>query len=167
MMAVIVDTNVAVVANGQSPQASPNCVETCINRVERIIRGEEKLVLDNRWIILGEYIRNLRSSGEPGAGDRFLLWLLRSKDTQCDLVSITPIDGSGNAFEEFPDDPALDGFDPADRKFIAVACAHAGSPPILQAVDSKWLNFYDAFHQNGVTVELICKEDIQRLHEDS
>ena len=67
MMAVIVDTNVAVVANGQSPQASPNCVDTCINRVERIIRGEEKLALDNRWIILSEYIRNLRSSGEPGA----------------------------------------------------------------------------------------------------
>ena len=168
-MAVIVDTNVAVVANGQSPQASPNCVDTCINRVERIIRGEEKLVLDNRWIILREYIRNLRSSGEPGAGDRFLLWLLRNKDTQCDLVPITPIDGSENAFEEFPDDPALDGFDPADRKFIAVACAHSERPPILQAVDSKWLSFHDAFRQNGVTVEFICEEDIQKLHlhEDS
>ena len=166
-MAVIVDTNVAVVANGQSPQASPNCIDTCINRVERIIRGEEKLVLDNRWIILSEYMRNLRSSGEPGAGDRFLLWLLRNKDTQCDLVSITPIDGSENAFEEFPDDPALDGFDPADRKFIAVACAHSERPPILQAVDSKWLNFRDAFPENGITVEFICQEDIQRLHEDN
>ena len=164
MMVVIVDTNVAVVANGQSPQASPNCVDTCINRLERIIRGEEKLVLDNRWIILSEYMRNLRSSGEPGAGDRFLLWLLRNKDTQCDLVSITPIDNSEDAFEEFPSDPALDGFDPADRKFIAVAWAHSARPPILQAVDSEWLNFHDAFHRNGVTVEFICEADIQRLH---
>ena len=40
---------------------------------------------------------------------------LENKDTQCALVSITPIDGSENEFEEFPDDPALDGFDPADR----------------------------------------------------
>lgn len=167
MMAVIVDTNVAVVANGQSPQASPNCVDTCINRVERIIRGEERSVLDNRWIILSEYMRNLRSSGEPGAGDRFLLWLLRNKDAQCNLVSITPIDGSENEFEEFPDDPALDGFDPADRKFIAVACAHLERPPILQAVDSKWLDFDDAFRENGITVEFICQEDIQRLHEDN
>lgn len=163
-MTVIVDTNVAVVANDQASQASPNCVDTCINRVERIIRGEEKLVLDNRWIILSEYIRNLRSSGEPGAGDRFLLWLLRNKDTQCVLVSITPIDGSENDFEEFPDDPALDGFDPADRKFIAVACAHLESPPILQAVDSKWLDFQDAFRRNGVRVAFICEDDIQRLH---
>ena len=165
MMAVIVDTNVAVVANGQSRQASPNCVDTCINRVERIIRGEERLVLDNRWIILSEYMRNLRSSGEPGAGDRFLLWLLRNKDTQCALVSITLIDSSENEFEEFPDDPALDDFDPADRKFIAVACAHSERPSILQAVDSKWLGFDDAFRENGITVEFICQEDIQRLHE--
>lgn len=164
MMAVIVDTNVAVVANGQSPQASPNCVDTCINQLERIIRGEEKLILDNRWIILSEYMRNLRSSGEPGAGDRFLLWLLRNKDTQCDLVSITPIDNSENDFEEFPSDPELDGFDPADRKFIAVACAHSARPPILQAVDSEWLNFHDVFRQNGVTVKFICEDDIQRLH---
>ena len=167
MMVVIVDTNVAVVANGQSPQASPNCVDTCINRLEGIIRGEEKLVLDDMWAILGEYIRNLRSSGEPGAGDRFLLWLLRNKDTQCDLVSITPVNGSDNAFEEFPDDPALNDFDLADRKFIAVACAHSASPPILQAVDSQWLDFRDAFHRNGVTVEFICEVDIQRLHEST
>ena len=164
MMVVIVDTNVAVVANGRSSQASPNCVDTCINRLEGIIRGEEKLVLDDRWIILSEYIRNLRSSGEPGAGDRFLLWLLRNKDTQCDLVPITPIDGSENEFEEFPDDPALNDFDPADRKFIAVACAHLERPPILQAVDSQWLDFRNAFRRNGVTVEFICEDDIQRLH---
>ena len=167
MMAVIVDTNVAVVANGQSSQASPNCVDTCINRLEGIIRGEEKLVLDDMWAILGEYMRNLRSSGEPGAGDRFLLWLLRNKDTQCDLVSITPVNGSDNAFEEFPDDPALDDFDPADRKFIAVACAHSEKPPILQAVDSKWLDFRDAFRRNGVTVVFICEDDIQRLYGSS
>ena len=164
MMAVIVDTNVPVVANGQSPQASPNCVDTCINRLEGIIRGEKKLVLDDRWIILSEYIRNLRSSGEPGAGDRFLLWILMNKDERCDLVPITPVDGSENEFEEFPDDPALNDFDPDDRKFIAVACAHPEKPPILQAVDSQWLDFHNAFRRNGVTVKFICEDDIQRLH---
>ena len=165
-MMVVVDTNVAVVANGQSPQASPNCVAICINRLEGIIRGEEKLVLDNRWIIISEYRDNLRSSGEPGAGDRFLLWLLRNKDTQCDLVPITPVDGSENEFEEFPDDPALKDFDPDDRKFIAVACAHPEKPPILQAVDSQWWDFRDALRENGVTVAFICEDDIQRLRED-
>ena len=164
-MAVIVDTNVAVVANGQSPQASPNCVAICINRLERIIRGEEKLALDDKWIILGEYLRNLRSSGEPGAGDDFLRWVLANKNQRCDLVPITPIDGSENAFEEFPDDPVLNDFDSDDRKFIAVAVAHPERPPILQAVDSQWWDFRNALRENDIIVEFICEEDIQRLSE--
>ena len=79
------------------------------------------------------------------------------------MVPITPVDGSENEFEEFPDDPALDGFDPDDRKFIAVALAHLERPPILQAVDGQWWDFRDAFRQHGVTIEFICEDDIQRL----
>ena len=160
---VVVDTNVVVVANGRSEQASSDCVETCGERLEEIMRGEVKSVLDNRWIILREYMQNLRSNGAD-VGDRFLGWLLVNKDERCDLVPITLVDGSENEFEEFPDDPALNDFDPADRKFIAVACAHLKRPPILQAVDSKWLDFRNAFLRNGVTVEFICEDDIQRLH---
>ena len=59
----------------------------------------------------------------------------------------------------------LEGFDPDDRKFIAVACAHPEKPPILQAVDSQWLDFRDALRENGVTVAFICEDDIQRLVE--
>ena len=161
-MMVVVDTNVVVVANGRSEQASSDCVQTCGDRLEEIMRGEEKLVLDNRWIILREYMQNLRSNGAD-VGDRFLGWILVNKDDRCDLVSITSVDGSDNEFEEFPPDPALDGFDPDDRKFIAVTIAHSESPPILQAVDSQWWDFRDAFRRNGVTVEFICEDDIQRL----
>ena len=35
---------------------------------------------------------------------------------------------------------------------------------MLQTVDSKWLDFRDAFRRNGVAVEFICKTDIQRLY---
>ena len=161
---VVVDTNVVVVANGRSEQASSDCVETCGDRLEEIMRGEMKLVLDNRWIIINEYMQNLRSNGAD-VGDRFLGWILVNKDDRCDLVSITPINGSENEFEEFPDDPALDGFDPADRKFIAVACAHSERPPILQAVDSQWWDFRAALRRNGIIVEFICEDDIQRLRE--
>ena len=58
---------------------------------------------------------------------------------------------------------SLNDFDPDDRKFIAVAVAHLEQPPILQAVDSQWWDFRDAFRRNGVTVKFICEEDIQRL----
>ena len=163
---VVVDTNVVVVANALSEQASEDCVAICAERLEEIMRDEVKLVLDDDWQILGEYAQNLHSTGND-VGDRFLRWVLRNwrNPERCDLIHITPVDGSENEFEEFPDDPALDDFDPDDRKFIAVAVAHPEKSPILQAVDSQWWNFRDAFRRNGVTVEFICETDIQRLHE--
>ena len=163
---IVVDTNVVVVANGRSEQASSDCVDTCGEKLEEIMRGEMKLVLDNRWIILREYMQNLRSNGAD-VGDRFLGWILVNKDKRCDLISITPVNGSENEFEEFPDDTALDEFDPDDRKFIAVAVAHPERPPILQAVDSQWWDFRDALGRNGVTVEFICETDTQCLHNGS
>ncbi len=161
-MMVIVDTNVAVVANGESGQASKECEQACINRLERIMDGEINLVLDENWKILREYLRNLHSSGDD-VGDRFLRWVLNNRTSQCDLASITPIEGSETEFKEFPDDPELQKFDPDDRKFIAVARAHCDKPPILQAVDTQWWDFRDVLYQHGVIVEFICEEDIHRL----
>ncbi len=162
MMTVVADTNVAVVANGLSEQASEDCVETCAEKLEEIMRGEVKLALDDDWQILGEYTRNLHSTGAD-VGDRFLQWTLRNWANlqRCDLVPITPINNLENEFQEFPTDPDLQDFDPDDRKFIAVALAHPEKPPILQAVDYKWLDFRDALQRNGVTVAFICEEDIQ------
>ena len=165
---VVADTNVAVVANALSEQASEDCVEACAERLEGIMRGEVKLVLDDDWQILGEYAQNLHSTGTD-VGDRFLRWVLRNwrNPERCDLIHITPVDGSDNEFQEFPPDPALNDFDRADRKFIAVAIAHSERPPILQAVDSQWWDFRDALQENGVTVAFICEDDIQRLHGDN
>ena len=160
-MMVIVDTNVAVVANGGSGQASKECEQACINRLERIMDGEITLVLDENWKILREYLRNLHSSGDD-VGDRFLRWVLNNRTSQCDLAFITPIEGSETEFKEFPDDPALQKFDLDDRKFIAVALAHPKKPPILQAVDRQWWEFRESLYRNGVKVEFICEADIQQ-----
>ena len=166
-MIVIVDTNVALVANGRSEQASEDCEEICINRLVEITNGEIKLAMDDHRRIIEKYRGNLNAYGQPGVGDAFLKWVETNwtNPNRCDLVSITPVDGSENEFEEFPDDPSLEKFDPDDRKFIAVALAHCDKPPILQAVDSQWWDFRDALRENGVTVEFICKDDIQQLRE--
>ena len=166
-MMVVVDTNVAVVANKRAPQASSNCVRTCARKLRQITHGNVKLVLDDRWTILREYLQNLRSKGD-GVGDRFLAWSLRNRTNpeQCELVSITPVANLENEFEEFPKDPGLVNFDPDDRKFVAVALAHSEKPPILQAVDSQWWEFRDTLGENDVEVEFICEDDIRRLHGD-
>ena len=164
-MKVIVDTNVPLVANGTADQASEDCVETCIDRLMQITQGNLKLVLDDQRRIIEEYRNKLDPGGFPGVGDAFLKWveINWANPQRCDLVSITSINGSENDFREFPTDPALDGFDPDDRKFIAVARAHSETPPILQAVDSGWWNYRDALHQNGVTIDFICQDDIRLI----
>ena len=57
-MICVVDTNVPVVANGKSEQASPECVMTCARRIQEI-QTSGKLILDNNWRILKEYQNNL------------------------------------------------------------------------------------------------------------
>lgn len=166
-MIVIVDTNVAIVANGGSEQASEDCEEICIDKLEEITKGEVKLALDDQRWIIDEYRGMLNPDGQPGVGDAFLKWVEMkwTNSKWCSLVAITPVDGLENEFEEFPDDPALEVFDPDDRKFIAVALTHTEKPPILQATDTQWWDFHDALSRNGVTVEFICESDIQRLRE--
>jgi len=165
-MLVIVDTNVPVVANGASGQASPICVLACVQHLNEII-SHGRIVLDDGWRILREYMHNLHSVGQPGVGDAFLKWVLTNQANleKCERVSITPIDPddpSETDFHEFPSDPDLDHFDPSDRKYIAVACAHRNHPPILQAADHKWWMFRSAFENNGVEVVFLCKDDLQR-----
>jgi hypothetical protein len=165
-MMEVVDTNVAVVANGHSPQVSSECVLVCVQRLRRITNEDDKLVLDDGWRIIREYLDHLQPAGQPGVGDAFLKWVLTNwaNPQRCELVTITPVNHSDTDFREFPSDAELEGFDRSDRKFVAVAAAHPQRPPILQAADSKWLDFKDALRRNGVIVEFICEGDIQRLH---
>ena len=161
-MAVIVDTNVAWVASGKSEQASEDCVATCVERLEQINNDEMKLALDRERRIIDEYQR-LEQTGRFNIGYQFYKWVEMNwtNSERCDLVEIKPVDGSEIEFEKFPDDSELVDFDPDDRKFIAVVCAHEDNLPILQAVDGKWRDFLDALHENGVTVEYLCEDDMQ------
>jgi hypothetical protein len=156
-----VDTNVAVAANRTSPQASFACVTECIRVLNDICRGHI-LVIDDSWHILREYQQELRSEGQPGIGDAFLKWVLTNRNNlyHCVQVHITPSDDSQEPidFEEFPDDPALYKFDPADRKFVAVAIVHSEHPRILNATDSDWWYYKDVLAKHGVKVDFVCPD---------
>lgn len=161
-MLVVVDTNVAVVANEKSEQASSSCIQNCLLQLKRITGEKDRIVIDNQWIIIREYMANLRSSGEPGIGDEFLKWVLtnHTNPKRCSQVRITPVNGVDENFEEFPSDPDLHRFDRSDRKFVAVALSHPKRPTILQAVDSDWWNARDALKRNGVRIKFLCPHDI-------
>lgn len=80
-------------------------------------------------------------------------------------MPLTPRPEDPRDFEEFPRDEALSGFDPSDRKFVAVSCAHSERPPILEATDSKWWGLWEALQRCGVDVRFLCPKDIKEIHE--
>ena len=173
MGAIVIDTNVILVAKGISPQAWSSCVNACQERLDGVIEGPEKIVIDDNRAILGEYIDYLEdddSTTEARINGHFLEWFIRNytNPEECVQVTITPTQ-DGHGFEEFPNDSELSDFDPDDRKFIAVAVAYENvyqqKAPILQAVDSQWYGFREAFIQNGLIVEFVCEENIRYLYE--
>jgi hypothetical protein len=155
----VMDTNVAVVANGRAPQAGDTCVEACIAALIEI-RERQRMLLDDEGSILDEYRRQLSPSGQPGPGDAFFKWLWDNQGNpeHCHLVPVTPLDGGGRGFEEFPDDPDLVRFDPSDRKFVAVALGSGERPPILNASDTDWWEHRNALSRHGIEVRFLCPE---------
>jgi hypothetical protein len=160
----VVDTNVPLTAN-KTDDPSPECVLACMRALQDVMKGH--LVLDEHWLILNEYKHKLSPDGQPGLGDRFLKWVLtnHANPQRCSKVRLTPRPEDPRDFEEFPRDAALAGFDPMDRKFVAVSCAHPERPVILQATDSKWWGLREALQHCGVRVRFLCPKDIEQLHE--
>jgi hypothetical protein len=159
MSRMVVDTNVAVCANGEAAQASPECVIACVDALERLKR-RGMVLIDVHGHILDEYVGRLSRSGQPGVGDAFLRWLIDNQANRYRVrqVRITP-DGTGG-YAEFPADPALAGFDRDDRKFVAVALAASPRrpPPILNATDSDWKTFEAELAMHHVRIEFLCPE---------
>ncbi|MCO6453922.1 MAG: hypothetical protein J5I93_01290 [Pirellulaceae bacterium] len=158
MSAFVVDTNVAVVANGRTPQAGPACVSACIAALRTAREGI--VVLDDGLRILREYMNNLSMSGQPGAGDLFLKWVFDNQAVadQCELVPLTQQSEDQDDFAEFPVDDALAHFDRSDRKFVAVAIGSNNAPEVLNAVDSDWWNFRHALSNHGIQLKFPCPD---------
>lgn len=154
MSAVVIDTNVLVMAN--SPVgATVHCATACSDALRNARNGV--IVLDDKFRILKEYKKNVSETGQPGAGDQFLLWLLRNRTN--DQVECVPLTERGvNDYEEFPTDPDLEKFDPSDRKFVAVALGSRNNPEILYATDRGWRRFHEPLKRSGVRVKCLCPE---------
>lgn len=169
MSAIVIDTNVLLIADGQAVHMSAACRLECLEKLEQV-RAGRCVVLDHGWIILGEYHNRLDPNMRPpSAGSAFLKWLLQVQavSKHVSRVAITPRNPLTNTkFEEFPADQALeDDFDPDDRKFVAVANAHPEKPPILEAADSKWLGWEAKLALHGIRLEFLCRDELEAIRE--
>lgn len=163
MSVTVVDTNVILVANGQHRDVSPECVTTCALALQSLMRSG-KLVLDERFRILNEYLKRTQPKNGNRPGDAFVKWALNNRCNIKHVDQVTLLEHDERGFESFPDDPELVNFDPSDRKFVAVSGAHPDKPPIAQAADSKWLDWAVALERHGIKVEFLCQAEIQRFH---
>ena len=161
--AIVVDTNVPIAANGQTPQAGRACVQACVEALV-LVRKEHRVLLDQGGLILREYRKNLSPAGQPGVGDMFFKWLWdnQANDLVCRRVLITLVANEtivgGENFAEFPTDPDLADFDPADRKFVAAALASGEATSILNASDTDWWTSRQALARNNVRVIYLCPD---------
>jgi hypothetical protein len=160
MSAFVVDVNVAIVANGnQSPQADIKCRSACMAMLQEIVENGV-VVLDDGMRILNEYMSRLSLRGQPCVGDLFMKWVWENQavENRCERVCLAPIENAECMFQEFPDDPALQGFDRSDRMYVAVARASQKKPAILNAVDTDWWEHRVALKRNGVRLRFLCPQ---------
>lgn len=155
-MRAVVDTNVAIAANGKNTHASLPCQLKCIELLQELSAGgrSHQICLDEGERILGEYRAYLNHSGEPGVGDSFYRFLhdhMYSRDRVM-RVSITPVEDETKGFAELPPND----FDMSDRKFLAVAVKAKAA--VVNAMDTDWHEQADFIAGLGVEVRQICPE---------
>ncbi|MDT8398178.1 MAG: hypothetical protein RQ899_06155 [Pseudomonadales bacterium] len=164
MAEVVIDTNVLLVADGQHQDISDECLSACIARLEQV-KKSSTIVIDDEYRILGEYQHKLSANKSNSVGGVFLKWLLQNQTNTAHVAQVTLTETAQGFFDEFPEAELQAEFDPPDRKFPAVANAHLSKPPILQATDSKWLNWWSSLADSGIRVEFLCPADICRFYE--
>lgn len=161
-MKAVIDTNVLLVANQMHQDASPDCVIACVNKLIDM-QNKGITVIDDAFLILGEYQNKTNTKPAKRPGDVFLKWLLQNMASKhVEMVSVTQL--ANNTFAEFPDKNLEPHFDAPDRKFAAVANAHPDKPPILQSVDCKWLDWWPQLRAQGVEVDFICPNDVCKFY---
>lgn len=163
MRVVVVDTNVILIANNAHAAASPECVIACVNKLNEVMKSGA-LVLDDGYRILREYQKKTSPRKAKGVGDLFVDWALRHQlqTKWVHLVALTEY--KEYQYAEFPDPDLEPLFDPPDRMFPAVSHNHPGHPPIWQAGDCKWLDWWPALDARGIKVEFLCRADICRFY---
>tara|TARA_R110001583_G_scaffold194614_1_gene365953 strand:- start:3493 stop:4020 length:528 start_codon:yes stop_codon:yes gene_type:complete len=162
MSKVVIDTNVLLVANGQHEDVGPDCIKACVLKLLEARQGV--VIIDDGYRILSEYQNKTKTNSATRVGDAFLKWLHQNKTNQKRVEQVVLTETAKDEFVEFPDPALQPAFDAPDRKFAAVSNASPTKPPIVQAADCKWLNWWPQLSAKGVQVDFICKDDVCRFY---
>lgn len=150
MARYVIDTNVAIVANGDEDVAI-DCQFAAVETLTKVL-NKGVIVIDAAGEIRDEYRRHLNPRGQPGVGDRFYREVINchpDRTVQVDLPKRE--DGE---FEDLPQAIIDAGFDPSDRKFAAAA--KKSKSPVCNATDSDWVEKRQVIEASGITIVFLC-----------
>jgi len=164
MTDVIIDTNVAVVANRQNPEVCENCIDACIKFLIAA-QADCVVLLDSGDEIRKEYADALHQRRPFELGTQFLIYVYQNQFNTARVRRIDLAKDAAGAFVAFPNSPDLIGFDDDDRKFAALA-RNTGTP-VTNATDSDWANFRAALLANGIEVNFLCGCDPSRWFKEN
>ncbi|MCP4109122.1 MAG: hypothetical protein GY749_26930 [Desulfobacteraceae bacterium] len=162
MSSRIIDTNVWVVASGLS-WPSEVCVQTCLDWLEEFKESGQSLVVDtasfeNESVFGGTVISEMRGNLKEGTyGYDFLNQHLMAHF----LFDLTEIRYDKNG-ARLPTDIHLPGFEPADRKWVALHLEHLQHPPVHNASDGDWIKFEENLCEAGIAVNQLCEVELRQ-----
>lgn len=168
----IVDTNVPLTAAGTNAVASDKCQQHCVQFVDRVLKGEVKVVIDEDDEVLFEYGKNVPvlNRSEDLAG-QFLIHLYNHQFSSSFVHRLKLEKNAADQYADYPDnedkwttnDVRCKRFDPDDKKWIALAVrfsSETGSDaPIVNAADRCWIAFEAQLKSVGVALEMLCRDE--------
>ena len=149
-----IDTNVPVAANGRDDQGRPVAIEcraAAVLFLMRVHDAGQRVVVDDAGAIEKEYRTCLNSSGQPGVGDRFYQSVLLDRRL-CERATLPK--RRGGEYADLPQAVIDAGFDRSDRVFAALAKREG--IPVVNAVDSDWVEARKVLNENGIRVDFLC-----------
>ena len=153
----VVDTNVWVNIDKLPPEseAERTCILACIlwGSAFSSETDDDKIAVDDAWAILKEYRRNIKPGG---LAERYLNDVLSQPITRLELVHIE-FDENGHAILE---QNIID--DPADRKLVTVALKFQPLAPIINAIDTDWMQAKDRLAVSGIAIQELCLGYLQK-----
>jgi len=155
-MSVVIDANVLATADGLADQASGSCITDSVDVI--LAARDDSVILDADGEVLRQYKRCYRASSPPSVAQEFLIYILNNEYVEPKVHRINAELNVDRGYEDFPIDPALDGFDRDDRVYVAVALASGLTPPIQNATDRDWWEFREPLGAAGIEVNFICRD---------
>lgn len=151
-MNLVIDTNVAIVANGINTHASKQCQLNCIETLSDITEQKRsKVAIDSLGLIVDEYSRHLSYSGQPGVGDLFFKYIHDHHYDEEFVLRVTINKSDENrGFIELPEND----LDPSDQKFLATAVVSRSK--IINATDGDWAEHGQLLELLGIEVSQLC-----------